>query len=36
MAASYGLLLEAWAWLYLIAAVKTGTWWFRCAISRRA
>ncbi len=36
MAASYGVLLEAWAWLYLIAAVKTGTWWFRCAISRRA
>ena len=36
MAASYGLLLEPWGWLYLIAAVKTGTWWFRWAISRRA
>jgi hypothetical protein len=35
MAASYGVLQEAWAFLYLIAAFKTGTWWFRLVISQR-
>jgi hypothetical protein len=35
MAASYGLLGQIWAWIYLIAAFKAGTWWLRCAISRR-
>ena len=36
MTASYGILGEPWAWLYLIVACKTGTWWLRCIISRRA
>jgi hypothetical protein len=36
MTASYGILGEPWAWLYLIVACKTGTWWLRCVISRRA
>ena len=36
MAASYGVLLEAWAWLYLIAAFKIGTWWFRLVIAQRS
>ncbi len=36
MAASYGVLLEAWAWLYLIAAFKTGTWWLRLVIAQRS
>lgn len=36
MAASYGLLSEAWAWLYLIAAFKTGTWWLRLVLAQRA
>ena len=36
MAASYGLLSEAWAWLYLIAAFKIGTWWLRLVIAQRA
>ncbi len=35
MAASYGVLQEAWAFLYLIAAFKIGTWWFRLVISQR-
>jgi hypothetical protein len=34
MAASYGVLQEAWAWLYLIVAFKTGTWWLRYTLSR--
>jgi hypothetical protein len=36
MSASYAVLGEVWAWFCLIAAFKTGTWWLRCAISRRA
>ena len=36
MSASYGILGEVWTWIYLIAAFKAGTWWLRCAISRRA
>lgn len=36
MAASYAVLQSAWAFLYLIAAFKTGTWWLRCAMSQRA
>jgi uncharacterized BrkB/YihY/UPF0761 family membrane protein len=35
MAASYGVLQEAWAFLYLIAAFKIGTWWFRLEITQR-
>jgi hypothetical protein len=35
MAASYGLLQEVWGFIYLIAAFKVGTWWFRIAISQR-
>ncbi len=36
MAASYGVIHEAWAILYVIFAFKTGTWWLRCAVSQRA
>ena len=36
MAASYGVLGEVWAWVYLLVALKTGTWWMRCVINRRA
>ena len=36
MAASYGVIHEAWAILYVIFAFKTGTWWLRCAMSQRA
>lgn len=36
MAASYGVLHNAWAWLYLIVAIKLGLWWLRCVVSRRA
>ncbi|MGI9060127.1 MAG: hypothetical protein ACR2H5_16285 [Ktedonobacteraceae bacterium] len=36
MAASYGVLGEVLAWVYLLAALKTGTWWLRCVINRRA
>ena len=36
MSASYAVLGETWTWIYLIAAFKTGTWWLRYAISRRA
>ncbi len=35
MAASYGVIHEAWAILYVIFAFKTGTWWLRCAVSQR-
>lgn len=35
MVASYGVLHQAWAWFYLIAAFQTGTWWLRCVISSR-
>jgi hypothetical protein len=36
MAASYAVLGQIWAWIYLIAAFKAGNWWLRCVISRRA
>ncbi len=36
MAASYAVIRDAWAILYVIFAFKTGTWWIRCAISQRA
>ncbi|GAC1430558.1 MAG: hypothetical protein PVS3B3_10660 [Ktedonobacteraceae bacterium] len=36
MAASYGVIHEAWAILYIIFAFKTGTWWLRCAVNARA
>lgn len=35
MTASYAVLQEAWTFVYLIAAIKTGTWWFRIALSQR-
>ena len=35
MAASYAVIHEAWAILYIIFAFKTGTWWLRCAMSQR-
>jgi hypothetical protein len=35
MTASYGVLHNAWAFIYLIAAFKTGTWWLRLALSQR-
>ncbi len=35
MAASYSVIHEAWAILYVIFAFKTGTWWLRCAVSQR-
>lgn len=34
MAASYGILRDAWGFLYFMAAVKTGTWWFRLAVTQ--
>jgi hypothetical protein len=36
MAASYGILLEAWALLYIIIGVKIGTWWLRLTMDQRA
>jgi len=36
MAASYGVLHDVWAILYIIFAFKTGTWWLRCAMIQRA
>ncbi len=36
MAASYGVIRDAWTILYVIFAFNTGTWWFRFAISQRA
>ncbi len=36
MAASYTVIHEAWAILYIIFAFKTGTWWLRYAVSQRA
>lgn len=36
MAASYGVLSEAWSWFYFIAAFKTGTWWLRLVMAQRA
>jgi hypothetical protein len=35
MAGSYGILQEAWAFIYILIACKTATWWFRIAISQR-
>jgi len=34
MAASYWVIQDAWGWIYLLVAFKTGTWWFRRATSR--
>jgi hypothetical protein len=36
MAASSWVILDAWGWVYLLVAFKTGTWWFRRALSQRA
>ena len=36
MAGSYGVIQEVWALIYLLIALKTGTWWIRIAISQRA
>lgn len=36
MAASYAVLQQAWGFIYLIVAVKTGTWWLRLLLSQRA
>lgn len=36
MSASYAIIHEAWAILYIIIAFKTGTWWLRYAVSQRA
>ncbi|MBO0780723.1 MAG: hypothetical protein J2P37_18020 [Ktedonobacteraceae bacterium] len=35
MAASYAVLQEVWAILYLIIALKTGTWWLRFSFDQR-
>ncbi len=34
MAASYGVLNEAWGWFYILGAFKAGTWWLRRVISQ--
>jgi hypothetical protein len=34
MAASYLVIQDAWGWIYLLAAFKTGMWWLRRATSR--
>ena len=34
MAASYWVIQDAWGWIYLLGAFKTGTWWLRRATSR--
>jgi uncharacterized BrkB/YihY/UPF0761 family membrane protein len=34
MAASYWVIQDAWGWIYLLAAFKTGMWWLRRATSR--
>lgn len=36
MTASYAVIHDAWAILYVIFAFKTGTWWLRYAVSQRA
>src|SRR5436305_14733891 len=36
IAASYWVLQDAWGWIYLLFAFKTGTWWLRRATSRGA
>jgi hypothetical protein len=35
MAASYTVLQEAWALLYLVFAFKAGAWWLRFSLERR-
>ena len=34
MAASYWVIQDAWGWIYLLVAFKTGMWWLRRATSR--
>jgi hypothetical protein len=34
MSASYWVIQEPWGWVYLLVAVKCGTWWFRRVITR--
>ncbi|MGZ3610343.1 MAG: hypothetical protein ACXWPS_24350 [Ktedonobacteraceae bacterium] len=34
MAASCWLIQDAWGWVYLLIAFKTGMWWLRSATSR--
>jgi hypothetical protein len=34
MSASYWVIQEPLGWIYLLVAFKSGTWWFRRAISR--
>lgn len=36
MTASYSVLGQAWAWLYLILAVKTISWWLVRFVNRRS
>lgn len=36
MAASYGVLHDAWALFYIVIGVKTSTWWFRYSVNMRA
>jgi hypothetical protein len=36
MAASYGVLQEPWAFLYLVIGFKTGTWWLHFVLDQRA
>ncbi len=36
MAASYAVLGEAWAILYLIIALKTGLWWLRMTLEQHS
>ena len=34
MAASYWVIHDAWGWIYLLGAFKTGTWWLRRVTGR--
>ena len=34
MAASYWVIQDAWGWIYLLIAFKTGRWWFGYVIKR--
>jgi hypothetical protein len=34
MAASYWVIQDAWGWIYLLFAFKTGQWWFSYVIKR--
>lgn len=36
MSASYWVIQEPWGWVYLLVAVKCGTWWFGRAVGRGA